>query len=407
MEQNSQLHSSLREEASQSAPLANIRVVALEQAVSAPLCTRHLADLGADVIKVERPDGGDLARHYDSVVKGLSAYFVWLNRGKRSVALNAKDPADCAILEALLARADVFVHNLGPGAVDRLGFGWETVHRRWPRLISCGISGYGRNGPYRDRKAFDLLLQAESGLMSITGTPQDQAKVGISIADICAGMYAFSSVLVALYERERTGEGRLIDISMLECLAEWMMAPAYTFLYTGNAPPRTGLRHNMIVPYGPYQVGDGTLINLSVQTETQWKQFCTVVLRRPDLVQDERFKTNQLRVQHRCELEPLIEQVLAADNLSSVQERLVAADIPFGAMNRVKDLVNHPQLAARDRWLEVDSPSGVLRGLAHPFNLVGVAQKAGAVPGLGEHNDEVCRELGLERRDSKGDQTRP
>ncbi|MFQ5854709.1 MAG: CaiB/BaiF CoA transferase family protein [Anaerolineae bacterium] len=378
-----------------SLPLADIRVVALEQAVSAPLCTRHLADLGANVIKIERPDGGDFARHYDSVAKGQSAYFLWLNRGKRSVVLNVKDSAEYAVLETLLEQADVFVHNLGPGAVDRLGLGWESIHPRWPRLISCSISGYGQDGPYRDRKAFDLLLQGESGVISVTGTSEEPAKVGISIADISAGMYAFSAILVALYERERTGKGQLIDVSMLECLAEWMMAPAYHQLYGGAAPPRTGMRHNMIVPYGPYRVGDGSWVNLAVQNEGQWERFCNVVLRRPDLVENPRFWTNELRVKHRAELESLIEEVLAEDTRGSVTERLEAADVPFGALNDVADLLDHPQLAARDRWFEVDSPSGPVRVLAHPFNLLGVSQKAGAIPALGEHTEEVYRELGL------------
>ncbi len=378
-----------------SLPLAGLRVVALEQAVSAPLCTRHLADLGADVVKVERPDGGDFARRYDSVARGQSAYFVWLNRGKRSVVLDLKDSAERSMLDALLARADVFVHNLGPGAVDRLGLGWGTLHERWPRLIWCAISGYGIDGPYRDRKAFDLLLQGESGIIAVTGTPDQPAKVGISIADISAGMYAFSAILAALYERERTGEGRLIDVSMLECLAEWMMAPAYHQLYGGKAPERAGMRHNMIVPYGPYRVGDGSWVNLAVQTEGQWERLCAIVLRRPDLAADPRFRTNELRVRNRDLLEPLIEAALAEDTRRSVQERLDAADVPHGALNDLADLLAHPQLAARGRWLEVDSPSGPIRALAHPLNLAGLPRPAGAVPGLGEHTDEVRRELGL------------
>ncbi len=378
-----------------SLPLAGLHVVALEQAVSAPLCTRHLADLGADVVKIERPGGGDFARHYDSVVQGQSAYFVWLNRGKRSVVLDLKDPADRAVLDTLLARADVFVHNLGPGAVDRLGLGWDALHPRWPRLIWCAISGYGLDGPYRDRKAFDLLLQGESGIMAVTGTPDQSAKVGISIADISAGMYAFSAILAALYERQRTGEGRLIDVSMLECLAEWMMAPAYHQLYGGKAPERTGTRHNMIVPYGPYRVGDGSQVNLAVQTEGQWERLCAIVLRRPDLAADPRFRTNELRVRNRATLEPLIEAALAGDTRASVQARLDAADVPHGALNDLADLLAHAQLAARGRWLEVDTPSGPIRALAHPLNLAGLPRPASAVPGLGEHTDEVRRELGL------------
>ncbi len=375
-------------------PLAGIRVVALEQAVAAPLCTRHLADLGADVVKVERPDGGDFARHYDSVVLGQSAYFVWLNRGKRSVALDVKAPADRALLNALLARADVFVHNLGPGAVERLGLGWEILHARWPRLISCAISGYGPDGPYRDRKAFDLLLQGESGVISVTGTPEAPAKPGISIADICAGMYSFSAVLAALYERERTGLGTLIEVSMLECLAEWMMPPVYHQLYGGTPPPRTGMRHNLIVPYGPYRAGDGW-VNLAVQNEGQWQRLCTVVLRRPGLADDPRYCTNELRVQHRDSLEPLIEEILAADTRASALARLEEADVPYGALNDVADLIAHPQLAARDRWYDVPSPAGPIRAFQPPFNLRGLPRQTGGVPAIGEHTEALRRELGL------------
>jgi crotonobetainyl-CoA:carnitine CoA-transferase CaiB-like acyl-CoA transferase len=371
--------------------------VALEQAVAAPFCTRHLADLGADVVKVERVDGGDLARGYDSVVGGESAYFVWLNRGKRSVALDVKAPAGRTVLEALLERADVFVHNLGPGAVDRLGLGWDALHARWPALISCAISGYGRDGPYRERKAFDLLLQGEAGLLSVTGTPEAPARVGISIADISAGMYAFAAVLTALYERASGGQGRLIDISMLECLAEWMTQPIYHQLYGGGPPPRTGTHHATIVPYGPYRTGGGW-VNLAVQTEGQWERLCRVVLRRPELVADPRFGTNERRVVNRAALEPLVESVLAAEPHGEVVDRLERADVPHGTVNDVAGLVAHPQLAARGRWIAVDTPAGRVPALAHPLNLegiAGVAGPAGRVPALGEHTAEVCRELGL------------
>jgi crotonobetainyl-CoA:carnitine CoA-transferase CaiB-like acyl-CoA transferase len=384
----------------QTQPLAGVRVVALEQAVAAPLCTRHLADLGADVVKVERVDGGDLARGYDSVVGGESAYFVWLNRGKRSVVLDVKVPAGRAVLEALLGRADVFVHNLGPGAVDRLGLGWEALHARWPALISCAISGYGLDGPYRERKAFDLLLQGESGLLSVTGTPEAPAKVGVSIADIGAGMYAFAAVLTALYERASSGQGRPIDISMLECLAEWMMQPIYHQLYGGGQPPRTGTRHATIVPYGPFRTGGG-LVNLAVQTEGQWDRLCRIVLERPELVADPRFCTNERRVANRAALEPLVETVLAGKPHEGVVARLEQADVPHGTVNDVAGLVAHPQLAARGRWVEVDTPSGRVPALAHPLNIGGcaapaaAAAAAGRVPALGEHTAEVCRELRL------------
>lgn len=375
-------------------PLEGLRVVALEQAVAAPLCTRHLADLGADVVKVERPDGGDFARRYDAFVKGQSAHFVWLNRGKRSVALDLKAPGDRAVLDALLGRADVFVHNLGPGAVDRLGLGWETLHPTYSRLISCAISGYGQDGPYRDRKAYDLLLQGESGVMAVTGTPEQPAKIGVSVGDISAGLYALAAILAALQQRQRTGEGSFVDISMLECLAEWVMPYTYQQMYTGEPPRRPGMRHATIVPYGPYRAADG-LVNLAVQNEGQWERFARSVLGRPELIDDPRFRTNALRVQNREVLEPLIEETLSSTSRAEVLARLDRADVPSGALNDLADLIAHPQLAARDRWLEVETPAGPIHALAHPLNLQGVPQPRGKVPALGEHTEEIRRELGL------------
>ncbi|HET7339423.1 MAG TPA: CaiB/BaiF CoA-transferase family protein [Candidatus Dormibacteraeota bacterium] len=374
------------------APLTGVRVVALEQAVSGPLCTQHLADLGADVIKLERPGEGDFARRYDSVVKGQSAYFVWLNRGKRSVELDLKSSSGARVMHALLARADVFVHNLGPGAVDRLGLGWVEIHSRWPSLISCAISGYGMDGPYRERKAYDLLLQGEAGVLAVTGTPEQPAKVGVSIADICAGMYSFSSILAALYERTRTGEGKLIDISMLECLAAWMMPPLYHQIYSGHAPLREGMRHNMIAPYGPYPARDG-LVNLAVQNESQWVRLCEGVLDRPELARDPRFISNELRVRNRHELEPIIEQTLARWTAAEVEARLARADVPYGHVNTVAELAAHPQLTARGRWLDVDSEAGPVKVLADPFNIGGMAHLLGAVPRVGQHTAEVLEEL--------------
>jgi itaconate CoA-transferase len=378
-----------------SLPLEGVRVVALEQAVAGPLCTRHLADLGAGVVKIERPDGGDFARRYDSFVKGEAAHFVWLNRGKRSVALDVKRPDDRAVLDALLARSDVFVHNLGPGAVDRLGLGWDKLHVAWPRLISCAISGYGQDGPYRDRKAFDVLLQGEGGIMAVTGTPEQPAKAGIPVGDISAGLYAFGAILAALYQRERTGVGTFIDVSMLESLAEWVTPHLYQQMYTGKPPERPGMRHSTIVPYGPYKTADG-LVNLAVQNEGQWERLCRIVLGRPDLADHPRFRTNELRLQHRDELEALIEGVLSQESREVVLRRLERADVPYGALNDLDELIAHPQLAARGRWLEVDSPVGPLRALAHPFNFEGMPQRTGPVPALGEHTSEVRRELGLQ-----------
>jgi itaconate CoA-transferase len=377
-------------------PLATVRVVAWEQAVAGPLATRHLADLGADVVKVERPDGGDFARHYDGTVKGLSAHFVWLNRGKRSVALDLKQPEGRAAFERLLEVADVFVHNQGPGVAERLGFAHATLARRNPRLITCAISGYGPTGPHRDRKAYDLLLQGEAGIMALTGTPEERAKSGIPVADIAGGMYAFGSILAALYQRQATGQGTEIHISMLESLVEWTMAAAYVTRYTERAPARTGARHSFIVPYGPYRVGDGTFVNLAVQNEGQWRRLCAVALRRPDLADDARFGSNELRLRHRAELEPLIEALWAGETREAVEARLVEADVPFGALNEMEDVLRHPQLAARERWFEVDSPAGPIQALHHPFNLAGLTRPAGAVPALGQHTAEVLRELGYD-----------
>ena len=369
-------------------PLDGVRVVALEQAVAAPLCTRHLADLGADVVKIERPEG-DFARRYDSVVKGQSAYFVWLNRGKRSIALDVSAPADRAVLDALLSRADVFVHNLGPGSVERLGLGWDAVHARWPRLISVSISGYGLEGPYRDRKAYDLLVQSESGVLSVTGSASEPAKVGISIADIAGGLYAFSSILAALRLRDRDGQGRRVDVALLDCLAEWMMSPAYHQMYAGAAPPRTGMRHNTIVPYGPYRCADGS-VTLAVQNERQWTALCEIVLERPELAADPRFATNELRVADRQQLETLIEEVFAAQTRREIEAKLEAADVPFGSLNTVADLVAHPQLSARGKWTEVGSPGGPIRALRPPF---GIDARMSPVPALNEHADAIRKEL--------------
>ena len=373
-------------------PLRDLRVVSLEHAVAAPLCTRHLADLGADVVKVEHPGGGDLARGYDSVVAGQSAYFVWANRGKRSVALDLKRADDLATLGALLDRADVFVHNLGPGAVERLGLGREAVAAGRPRLIDCAISGYGADGPYRDRKAFDLLVQGEAGLMSVTGTAEEPCKVGISVADMCAGMYALSSILAALRERDRTGDGTFIDVSLLNCLAEWMMAPAYHQLYGDGQPARTGARHSMMVPYGIYAVGDGRQVNLAVQSEGQWRRLCADVLRRPELTDDPRYATNEARVRHRDTLEALLEAELSRLGPEESERRLREADIPVGAVNDLAGLLDHPQL--RERWFEAGSPGGPVRALRPPFRLDGVTPRPGAVPALGVHTDEVRAELG-------------
>ncbi len=369
-------------------PLADIRVVAVEQAVAGPLCTRHLADLGADVIKIERPDGGDFARDYDTAVRGQSAYFVWLNHGKRSVTLDLAGEDGRETLARLLDDADVLLHNLGPGAFARLGFPDATLDGHWPRLVRCAISGYGPDGPYRDRKAFDLLLQGESGLLATTGTPDEPAKVGISIADIAAGLYATTAILAALRQRERTGLGAAIDISMLDCLAEWMAVPALYARYGGGAPARSGMRHATIVPYGPYACADGR-INLAVQNAAQWQRLCRVVLERPELVDDPRFASNEGRVRARETLEPLIEAELGRRTVAEVRDRLVAADVPFGDVNDVDGLLRHPQLEARGRWQDVDTPDGPVRLARPPFVAGGAPPRRSAVPSLGQHTREV------------------
>ena len=373
-------------------PFHGLRVVALEQAVAAPFCSRQLADMGADVIKVERPDGGDFARSYDGALDGVSAYFAWLNRGKRSIVLDLKRDDDRATFGKLIARADIFIHNLAPGSVERLGLGFDALKVAHPRLIWCGISGYGPDGPYRDKKAYDLLIQAESGVVSVTGTPNAPAKVGVSIADIAAGLYAYSSILTALWNRERTGCGERIDISMFECLTEWMMPPIYVWLGTGDIPARVGVRHNMIVPYGAYRCADGS-VNFAIQNEREWSRFCTDVLHLPALVYNERFATNVQRLKNRAELEALIEQQFARLSVSEAIVRLDHAEIANGAVNDVRAVANHTQLAERGRWVKVPSPIGMIPALLPPQNLMGAPPHMGAVPALGEHTQQVLAEL--------------
>ena len=346
------------------------------------------------MIKVE-PPAGDFARGYDSAVQGLSAHFVWLNRGKRSVVLNLKEAHDLKAFNALIDRADVFVHNQGPGAAERLGCTYSILKRRNSRLIACGISGYGPDGPQRERKAYDLLLQGEAGAIAITGTPDGPAKIGISVADIASGMYAFSSILAALYQRSSTGEGVEIQISMLEALVEWVMPAAYVAAYAGRAPVRAGARHAFIVPYGSYRVGGAGSVNLAVQNDRQWRRLCSVVLRRPELADDPRFATNELRLRNRDQLEPLIETLLSEDTRSAVEQRLVEADVPFGSVNDLFQVLDHPQLEARGRWFQVPSEVGELRAFHHPMNISDLDRRAGRVPALGEHTQEVLAELGL------------
>lgn len=375
-------------------PLAGITVVSLEQAVAAPFATRQLADLGARVIKIERPGVGDFARHYDETVRGMSSHFVWLNRSKESLTLDLKHPQAPTIMFGLLAEADVFVQNLAPGAAERLGLGGDALVARYPRLITCAISGYGLSGPYRDKKAYDLLVQCETGLVSITGSPDTAAKVGISAADIAAGMYAYSGILTALYQRERTGVGATLEVSLFEALGEWMGYPAYYAAYGGSEPPRAGASHATIAPYGPFRCADGHEVNLAVQNEREWERFCAQALERPDIATDPRFQTNARRVANREALHVIIHDVFSHLRLDDVVSRLDRAQIANARMNTMREFWEHPQLAARERWRAVESPVGPLRALTPPVTQSGVEPRMDPIPAVGEHTDAILTALG-------------
>jgi len=376
-------------------PLTGITVVAVEQAVAAPFATRQLADLGARVIKIERPGVGDFARGYDATVNGMSSHFVWLNRSKESLTLDLKRTEAIEVLRKLLQRADVFIHNLAPGAMARLGFASGDVRRAHPRLVVCEVSGYGSDGPYRDKKAYDLLVQSEAGVLSVTGTGDAPAKVGISVADISAGMYAFSGVLAALLRREKTGEGSALEVSLFDSLAEWMSYPVY-YAYGGTAPARSGARHAVIAPYGPYTAGDGGVVYLGLQNEREWARFCADVIGRPEMATDPRFSSNPRRVEHRDELDEAITQAFGGLTAGQVIERLDAAQIANARMNTVEELIAHPQLATRGRWREVDSPAGPVRQLKPPFNFEGIESPMGRIPSVGEHTDAILSEVGMD-----------
>jgi itaconate CoA-transferase len=375
-------------------PLSGITVVSLEQAVAAPFATRQLADLGARVVKVERPEVGDFARGYDRTVKGLASHFVWLNRSKESVTLDLKQDGAKEILNRLIESADVFVQNLAPGATGRLGFGAQTLRERHPSLIVCDVSGYGSSGPYRDKKAYDLLVQCEAGVVSITGTPDTPSKVGVSIADIACGMYAYSGILAALFRRERTGEGAAIEVSLFEALAEWMGFPAYFTMYGGKEPPRTGASHAAIAPYGPFECGDGEVIFLGIQNEREWERFCEAVLEQPALANDERFTSNSERVENRDDLHQEIEAILEELSSQEAIDRLDNAKIASARMRTLRDFLDHPQLEARGRWREVGSPVGPLRALLPPATMDGAEPVMAPIPTVGEHTDKILAELG-------------
>lgn len=375
-------------------PLAGITVIAVEQAVAAPLATRHLADWGARVIKIERPGAGDFARAYDTRVNGLSAYFVWLNRSKESLTLDLKRPEAAEVLARLLAGADVLVHNLAPGAMDRLGYAADVLRARYPRLITCAVTGYGSDGPYRDRKAYDLLVQAEAGLISITGTPETPSRTGISIADIAAGMYAYSAILTALLRRSTTGKGAALEVSMLDALGEWMSQPMYATAYGGAPLPRSGARHASIAPYGPFTSRDGEPVLFSIQNAREWDRFCAGVLGDPALATDPRFQNNPVRVANRDALEAVISSVFGGMSTVDIVARLEAADIAHAGLNTVEEFAAHPQLAARNRWREIDSPAGALRALIPPVAMDAIEPVMGAVPAVGEHTESILASLG-------------
>ncbi len=376
-------------------PLQGITVVTLEHAIAAPFCTRQLADLGARVIKIERPGVGDFARGYDERVRGLSSHFVWVNRSKESLALDIKEPASAEVMDRLLEKADVLVQNLAPGAAARLGLSYEALRGRFPGLIVCDISGYGNDGPYRDKKAYDLLIQSESGFLSVTGSDDEPAKAGCSIADIAAGMYAYTNILAALIERGRTGRGRHIDVSMLESMAEWMSYPMYYSFEGAPPPPRSGASHATIYPYGPFAAGDGKTVILGLQNEREWRVFCERVLERPELAADPRFSTNSRRSAARADLRALILDVFAGLTAEQVVERLDEARIANARMNDMADLWTHPQLRARNRWVDVRSPAGRLPALLPPGIASADQAVMGDVPALGQHTQSILKELGL------------
>ncbi|WP_246797604.1 CaiB/BaiF CoA transferase family protein [Burkholderia perseverans] len=381
-------------------PLEGIRVVTFEHAIAAPFCTRQLADLGARVIKIERPGSGDFARGYDERVRGLASHFVWTNRSKESLTLDVKQPVALEIVQALLAEADVFVQNLAPGATQRLGLDHASLAARHPRLIVCDISGYGLDGPYRDRKAYDLLIQAEAGFLSVTGAPDAPAKAGCSVSDIAAGMYAYSNILAALLARVKTGRGRHIDVSMLESTVEWMSYPLYYAFDGQPPPPRAGASHATIYPYGPFRVGtshgggNGDTVILGLQNEREWQRFCETVLRRPELADDARFASNSGRVAHRDELGALIDQVFAGLDAPEVLARLDAAQIASARMNDMQAVREHEQLAARGRWTTVATPAGEIPALLPPGLAAEDDARMDPVPALGEHTDAILAELG-------------
>ncbi|MFD7436639.1 CaiB/BaiF CoA transferase family protein [Streptomyces sp. NPDC059861] len=377
-------------------PLEGITVVAVEQAVAAPFATRQLADLGARVVKVERVDGGDFARGYDTAARGLASHFVWCNRGKESIALDLKDPRGLDAVRRLVAEADVFVQNLAQGAAARLGLDAATLCAAHPRLIAVDISGYGASGPYADKRAYDMLVQCEAGLVSVTGTPEQPVKAGIPAADIAAAMYAFSGVLAALVRRGATGRGGPVEVSMLEALTEWMGHPLHHVMHDGAPPARTGLAHAVIAPYDAYATADGGRVLLSVQNDREWRRLAEQVLGEPELGSDPAFATNAARVAHRERTDARVARALAALTADEAQARLEAAGIACARLRDVREVAEHPQLAARERWREVGSPAGPLKALLPPITWPGgEPARSGDVPALGQHTEALLRAVGM------------
>jgi len=380
-------------------PLDGITVVSLEHAIAAPFCTRQLADLGARVIKVERPGGGDFARGYDTQVDGLCSHFVWVNRSKESLTLDLKQPAAIAILKTLLKTADVLVQNLAPGAATRMGLTAEILQKDNPQLILCDISGYGNNGPYRDKKAYDLLIQSEAGFLSVTGTPESPSKAGNSIADIAAGMYAYTNILAALLQRGKTGKGSVIDISMLESLGEWMSFPMYYAYQGAEPPPRNGASHATIYPYGPFKAGDGKTVMLGLQNEREWVQFCETVLENSELAKDERFDRNFKRNEKRTELLAIIDACFSKLTSQQLIARLEKAQIANAHLNDMEGLWKHEQLKARNRWTEVETPNGAIAALLPPGLNDSFDYRMDPIPAVGEHTDAILKALGMAESD--------
>lgn len=376
------------------APLHGLLVVACEHAIAAPLATRHLADLGARVIKIERPGTGDFARHYDQTVRGMSSHFVWVNRGKQSLTLDLKSGAGQAVLARLLDRADAVVHNLGPGVAGRLGLDGRSLVSKYQRLIACEISGYGTTGPWRSRKAYDLMVQAEAGLLGVTGSPDAPAKAGIPVADIAAAMYAFSGIVSALYARERTGHGGHLEVSLFDSLVEWMGYPFYYARYGGAPPPRSGAHHAAIAPYGPFRTADGDDLLIAVQNDREWQALCTVVLGNPELAGDPRFASNPDRVASRDVLDPLVGAAIEDLSTPEAERRCELARIAYARLGNVGDLERHPQLQARDRWATVGSPAGPVAAALPPWVMSGQVPSSGPVPDLGQHTAVILAELG-------------